>query len=430
MAKKIMNDKRINFFREAAPYIHKHRGKTFVIALPGEIIEHPGFASLIQDIAILSALGAQIVLAHGARPQVEKQLAEIGHKILIVDDLRVTDETTLKVAKQAIGAVRVEIENQLSHALSSPPVINESLGVLSGNFITAQPIGVQNGTDYQHTGKVRKINNGLISQLLDAGNIVLLSSMGFSPSGEAYNLRYEDVATASAKTLQAEKLIFIDNNASGLPEEVELKDIDSYIRQHPEQRRTLAHISETLQQGVERVHLINADQEGGLLLELYTRDGVGTMFNANLYEKIRTAKLEDVSGIIDLIEPLEATGLLIKRSREQLESEIDNFSVIERDGKIIGCAALYPIPDSNMGEFSCLAVHPDYLGGNRGDRLLKRITQQARDNELSTLLALTTQSIDWFRERGFKSGEVADLPEKKKALYNYQRNSKILIKTL
>ncbi len=437
-----MNNKRINFFREAAPYIHKHRGKTFVIAFAGEIIEHEKFASLIQDIAILSALGGHVVLVHGARPQVETRLAEIDHEIQIVDDLRVTDDITLHLAKQVIGAMRVEIENQLSHALSTPPVINESLGVLSGNFITAQPIGIQNGTDYQHTGKVRKINAKLIRQLLGAGNIVLLSSLGFSPSGEAYNLRYEDVATATAKTLQADKLIFIDasdkENDTSVSEEVELKDIDNYIKQHPGQARMLAHIGETLQQGVERVHLISVASEGGLLLELYTRDGIGTMFNANLYEKIRDAKLEDVSGIIALIEPLEAKGQLIKRSREQLESEIDNFSVIERDGKIIGCGALYNISDDNpgnsptsrMGEFACLAVHQDYLGGNRGDRLLKRISQQAIDKGFSHLLVLTTQSIDWFKERGFKTGSVADLPNKKKALYNFQRNSRVLLKAL
>lgn len=425
-----MNKSRINFFREAAPYIHLHRGKTFVIAFAGEIIEETSFSGLIQDIAILSALGAQIVLIHGARPQVEKRLQEINHEIQVVDDLRVTDNVTLQIAKEAVGALRVEIENQLSHALSTPPVINESLGVLSGNFITAQPIGVQNGTDYQHTGKVRKINGELINQLLGAGNIVLLSPLGFSPSGEAYNLRYEDIASATAKTLQADKLIFIDANDETLPEEIELKGLGNYIDQHPAQSRLLNHIAETLQQGVERVHLINTACEGGLLLELYTRDGVGTMFNASLYEDIRQAKLEDVSGIIDLIEPLEAKGTLLKRSREQLETEIDKFSVIERDSKIIGCAALYVIPGAQIGELACLAVHPDYLGGERGERLLKRISKQAKELKLTQLLVLTTQSVDWFKERGFKVGEVSDLPEKKKVLYNFQRNSKVLLKRL
>jgi len=425
-----MNKSRINFFREAAPYIHLHRGKTFVIAFEGEIIEHPSFASLIQDVAILSALGAQIVLVHGARQQVDQRLEQIDHEILVVDDLRVTDNITLKIAKQTIGALRVEIENQLSHALSTPPVINESLGVLSGNFITAQPIGVHNGTDYQHTGIVRKIKADLVNQLLSKGNIVLLSSLGFSPSGEAYNLRYEDVASATAKSLQADKLIFIDANDATLPDEIELKNLDNYIDQHPKQSRLLKHIAETLNKGVERVHLISAVSEGGLLLELYTRDGVGTMFNASLYEDIRQATLEDVSGIIDLIEPLEAKGVLIKRSREQLETEINKFSVIERDGKIIACGALYEIDGSQMGELACLAVNPDYLGGQRGDRLLKLISQQANKRKLKQLLVLTTQSVDWFKERGFKEGDVSDLPEKKKALYNFQRNSKVLLLNL
>ncbi|HIP80926.1 MAG TPA: amino-acid N-acetyltransferase, partial [Leucothrix mucor] len=417
-----------------APYIHLHRGKTFVIAFEGEIIEHPSFASLMQDVAILSALGVQVVLVHGARKQVKQQLEQINHEILVVDDLRVTDDITLKIAKQTIGALRVEIENQLSHALSTPPVINESLGVLSGNFITAQPIGIHNGTDYQHTGKVRKINAELINKLLDVGNdtgnIVLLSSLGFSPSGEAYNLRYEDVASATAKSLQADKLIFIDANDATLPDEIELKNLDKYIDQHPKKSHLLKQIAETLNKGVERVHLISAASEGGLLLELYTRDGVGTMFNSSLYEDIRQATLEDVSGIIDLIEPLEAKGALIKRSREQLETEINKFSVIERDGKIIGCGALYTSSDSTMGEFACLAVNPDYFGGQRGDRLLKRISQQAKEQKLKQLLVLTTQSVDWFKERGFEEGEVSDLPEKKKALYNFQRNSKVLLKKL
>ena len=425
-----MSNKPINFFREAAPYIHKHRGKTFVIAFAGEVIEDASFSRIIQDIAILSALGARVVLVHGARPQVDKHLEALNHKIQVVDDMRVTDDVTLQTAKETIGALRVEIENQLSHALSTPPVVNESLGVLSGNFITAKPLGIHNGVDYQHTGTVRKINAPLIKQLIDAGSIVLLSSLGFSPSGEAFNLRYEDVASFAAKSLQADKLIFLHVDDATPTTDIELQFIDEFIATHPDQKRLLDHIKAAMQNGVQRVHLVSTKTEDGLLLELYTRDGIGTMFNASLYEIIRPAKIDDVSGIIDLIEPLEAKGALIKRSREQLELEINNFSVIERDGKIIGCAALYDIDDTPVGELACLAVHPDYKGGERGERLLKAISQNALKKEFNQLLVLTTQSIDWFKERGFKIGEVADLPEKKKAFYNFQRQSKILFKTL
>ncbi|HIQ14646.1 MAG TPA: amino-acid N-acetyltransferase [Leucothrix sp.] len=425
-----MNNNRIDFFREAAPYIHLHRGKTFVIAFAGEVINDDSFSLLIQDIAILSALGARVVLVYGARPQVDKQLQSINHQIQVVDDMRVTDDLTLKIAKETIGSLRIEIENQLSHALSTPPVINESLGVLSGNFITAKPYGIHNGTDYQHTGTVRKINISLIKQLIDSGSIVLISSLGFSPTGEAFNLRYEDVASFTAKSLQADKLIFIHADAATPTTNVELQHIDQFINTHPEQKRLLKHIKTAMKNGVQRVHLISTETKDGLFLELYTRDGIGTMFNASLYENSRQATIEDVSGIIELIEPLEARGALIKRSREQLELEINKFSIIERDGKIIGCAALYHLADTQIGELACLAVHPDYKGGERGDRLLKLITQQALKNNLGQLLVLTTQSIDWFKERGFQVGEINDLPDQKKALYNFQRNSKILIKHL
>ncbi len=425
-----MKNSRIDFLREAAPYIHKHRGKIFVIAFAGEVIICEEFSQLIEDIAILSALGTQIVLVHGARPQVDKNLQELNHEIQVIDDMRVTDEVTLQTAKETIGALRVEIENQLSHALSTPPIVNESLGVLSGNFVTAQPLGIHHGTDYQHTGTVRKINAKLIQQLTDAGSIVLLSPLGFSPSGEAFNLRYEDVASFTAKSLQADKLVFIHADAATPTLDVDLQQLDSFIEANPEQKRLLSHIKTAMNDGVERVHLVSTESKDGLLLELYTRDGIGTMFNASQYEIIRQATIKDVSGIIDLIEPLEDKGALIKRSREQLELEIDQFSLIERDEKIIGCAALYPIPYTNMGELACLAVHPDYKGGERGDRLLKRISQEAMNQYMNQLLVLTTQSIDWFKERGFKPGVVEDLPEQKKALYNYQRKSKILLKDL
>lgn len=418
----------MDFFREAAPYIHKHRGKTFVVAFAGEVIKEASFPRLIQDIAILSALGARVVIVHGARLQVDAQLQALDHRIVVVDDMRVTDEVTLKTVKQTVGALRVEIENQLGHALSTPPVVNESLGVLSGNFITAQPLGIHNGTDFQYTGMVRKINTALINQLLESGNVVLLSSLGFSPSGEAFNLRYEDVAGFAAKALQADKLIFLHGDAATPVADIELQYIDQFIQTHPAQKHLLSHIKAAMQAGVQRVHLVSTESKDGLLLELYTRDGIGTMFNASLYENIRPASVDDVSGIVELIEPLEEKGVLIKRSREQLELEIDKFIVIERDEMIIACAALYPIAETRTGELACLAVHPAYTGGERGERLFKAIRNRALEDNLDQLLVLTTQSIDWFKERGFEIGEVKNLPKEKKALYNFQRNSKVLLR--
>ena len=423
------NHSRIDFFREAAPYIHLHRGKTFVIAFSGEIIAKSSFDSIISDIAILSALGARIIIVHGARLQIDQYLQKINYPIEISNDLRITDATTLNIVKQTVGILRVEIENKLGHVLNRPPIINDELGVLSGNFITAKPVGVFQGIDYQHTGKVRKINTALIQSLLDQENIVLLSSLGFSPTGEAYNLRYEDVASFVAMQIQADKLIFIEQNSYELPREIDLRDLDDFIQPAASQYPLLKDIAHALNQGVKRVHLLSNKPNGSLLLELYTRDGIGTMFTASLYDEIRQASIDDVSGLIELIAPLEEKGILIKRSREQLELEISNFSLIKRDGKVIGCAALYDL-DKVTAELACLVIHPDYRTGGRGDDLIKFITKIAKEKHLQQLIVLTTQSIDWFKERGFTFGKIDDLPEKKKALYNFQRNSKVLFKQI
>ncbi|MCK5903514.1 MAG: amino-acid N-acetyltransferase [Cocleimonas sp.] len=420
----------IEFFREAAPYIQLYQDKTFVVTFSGKVVDEAYFDCIINDISVLSALGARVVLVHGARLQINQQLKHDNIPNNIHCDLRITDDETLAVVKQVIGALRIEIENKLSHALNRPPLINDRLGVLSGNFITAKPVGVFEGVDYQHTGKVRKINTDLIQSLLEQSNLVLLSSLGFSPTGETYNLRYEEVAIFVAQQLQADKLIFIKGHRSDLPREIYLSEIESIVQQKQKQLPLLRDIQYALTQGVKRVHLIDAQHNGSLLLELYTRDGIGTMFTASLYDDIRNATIEDVSGIIELITPLEEQGVLIRRSREQLELEINNFIIMQRDGKVIGCVALYGMNDNLTGELACLVIHPDYRTGQRGDSLIEAVTHTAQQQQLKRLLVLTTQSIDWFKERGFQLGKVEDLPEKKKALYNFQRKAKVLFKTI
>ena len=420
---------RIDFFHEAAPYIHNHRDKTFVIAISGEVISHPQHTQILKDIAILTTLGVRVILVHGARPQVNEKLEQLQHNIEVINDLRVTDNKTLQIAQHIIGDIRITLENQLTRIMNTPPAINNGTGIVSGNLITAKPLGVINGVDYKHTGEVRKINTQLIQSLLDKRNLVLLSPLGFSPTGETYNLRYEHVASFTAKAMQADKLIFLHTETLDLPQQTERNKLDQLIADNP-RKHIYQDIRDALDHQVKRVHLIHADIKGGLLLELYTRDGVGALFSADQYEDIHPASIEHVSGILELIKPLEEKGILIKRSREQLELEISNFSVIERDQKIIGCAACYPIANTSMGELACLAIHPDYYGQQRGDSLLNYISKQAKQNGMTDLLVLTTQTTDWFQERGFRVGSVDDLPDAKKALYNYQRKSHILLKSL
>jgi amino-acid N-acetyltransferase len=417
----------VHLLREASPYIHKHRGKTFVVAFPGEVVEQALFPQLIQDIATISALGSRIVIVHGTRSQINKRLEVVGRKSRFHHNIRVTEPGDIPLIQEAIGYLRITIENLLSHALNQPNLPNHSIGVSSGNYITAQPLGIIDGVDYGYTGKIRRIAHPFIAQQLDNKNIVLMSPIGYSPSGEVYNLDYEHVALSTAKALNADKIIFINDNDAHLPHEITAAQIEADTTTST----FLKKIAKILLDGdIERVHLLNAATDGALLLELYTRDGVGSLISAKQFEHLHAATVEDISGILDLIHPLESIGTLIKRSREQLELEINNFHVIVRDQKIIACVALYNTDDPSIAELACLAVNPEYRGGNRGDKLFRHIAHLAHTQGKARLLVLTTQTTDWFRERGFEKGSVDELPANKKSLYNYQRNSQVLFKKL
>lgn len=417
----------VHLLREASPYIYQHRGKTFVIAFPGEVVEQDSFRRLIQDIATVSALGSRIVIVHGTRTQINQRLAAAGRTSHFHRNIRVTAPDDIPLVEEAVGFLRIRIENLLSHALNQPSLSNESMGVSSGNYLTAQPLGIIDGVDYGYTGKIRRIAHPFIEQQLDNHNIVLMSPLGYSPSGEAYNLDYEHVALSTAKALNADKIVFISDNNLQLPREITAGQIDADASTTP----FLKKIARLLLDGDSgRVHLLDAATDGALLLELYTRDGVGSLISAQQFEHLRAATVEDISGILDLIRPLESKGTLIKRSREQLELEISNFHVTVRDQQVIGCVALYHTDDPTIAELACLAVNPDYRGGNRGDKLFRHVAQLAQQQGKSKLLVLTTQTTDWFRERGFEKGSVDDLPANKKSLYNYQRNSQVLFKTL
>ena len=428
MSKK--NDNLVDFFREVAPYIHMHQGKTFVIALSGEVLQHPKAGETLSDIAVLSTLGVRIVLVYGVDSKIDQKPAQGDHQANSHDDLIVTDKKTLEISKISIGAARLEIENYLNQALNRPPVINNSLGIISGNFLSAKPLGVIDGVDYLHTGKVRNVNHKLLKSLLNQGNIVLVPPLGYSPTGQIYSIRYTETAGQIATHLIADKLIFLHNNKllSELPRHRNLKQLDKDLKYN--RHSLLQEISKTMHGGVERVHLVGIENDGGLLLELFTRDGIGSMLSTQRYDEPRSAEISDVTGILKLIKPLEAQGALIKRSRTQLELDINYFTVIERDGLIIGCAALYPSQKTNIGELSCLAIHSDYRSGNRGLLLVDTICQKAKQAGLKKLFVLTTQSIDWFRERGFEEKKISNLSSELQNSYNTERGSKVLFLTI
>lgn len=429
----------VTWFRNSSPYINAHRGRTFVVMISGEAIEDARFHHIIHDLALLSSLGIRLVVVHGARPQISSRLEARGIRSRFEHHTRVTDAATLEAALDAVGSIRLKLEGLFSMGLANSPMFNAGIQLVCGNFVIAKPVGVRNGFDYQHTGEVRRIQVDAITRQLDGGSVVLLSPIGCSPTGELFNLNSEEVASTAAIALKADKIIFMGDGpgvtaADGsLLREMSPQDAGQLLAQqtlHNEDiERQLTAACHAASNGVARAHLVNFREEGALLKELFTRDGCGTLVTKELYENIRGAWIEDVGGILELIEPMEQEGMLVRRSRELLESEIKQFTIIERDGMVIGCAALYPLA-GNAGELACVAVHPDYRNSQRGRKLLERIERRARQQGIVELFVLTTHTAHWFQEQGFEQASPDDLPGERRALYNWQRNSKVFRKKL
>ena len=429
----------VNWFRASSPYIHAHRNRTFVIFFSGAAVSDSNFDNLIHDFALLRSLGIRLVLVHGIREQIDDRMREQGHKSQFHQHLRITDSTTLQFVKQAAGLVRVEVEALLSMGVSGSPMAGAQIRVASGNFVTARPIGVLDGIDYCFTGKVRRVDTEAINQQLEQHNVVLISPIGYSASGEVFNLSAEEVATQVAIALQAEKLILLTEENCQTPEgeliaqltTEQAADLLTHAKKMPVALSlSLKAAMESCQQGVKRAHLVNRSVDGSLLLELFSRDGIGTLISRNAFENIRPATLEDIGGIMELIKPLEAEGILIKRSREKLEMEIDDYIIIERDGLIIGCTALHIITPNESAEIACLAIHNDYRRAARGANLLNYLCEQAEQKSLKQLYVRSTQTTHWFVEKGFNFCSLEDLPVQLQQAYNYQRNAKVLVKYL
>ncbi len=431
------------WFRDSTPYISAHRHKTFVILLGGDAIVHENITPIVHDLALLSVLGVRVVLVHGARPQIEAALSAAGLPSQHHGHRRITDAASVDQVQFAVGRVRTQIEGLFSQGLPNTPLHNTKIHVLSGNLVTAKPVGIIDGVDHLYTGTVRRIQRDLIHRLLDERTLVLLSPLGYSPSGEAFNLSSEELATEVAISLGADKLIMFDELARVLDPQgkacseltpAQLDGLLDGMTLSDSSRLRLSELLRACRAGVPRCHLIGYAEDGALLRELFTAAGAGTQISDQGLQAVRAATAEDVAAIVELIRPLETAGVLVKRPRDRLEQEIQRFFVAELDGIVIGCCALYPYPDGNTGEFACLATHPSYRAvtgaDNIGNLLLRKAETEARKQGLSSLFLLTTQARDWFRENGFVDAGVDELPAPKKALYNLQRNSKVMIKQL
>lgn len=436
----------VPWFRSVAPHIHAYRGKTFVVALAGEAIAAGKLNTFVQDLAILQAMGIKLVLVHGFTPQLTEQLAAKGQVSRFSHGVRITDAVALDCAQEAAGQLRFEIEAAFSQGLPNTPMANATVRVVSGNFLTARPVGIVDGVDFMHSGVVRRVDGAAIRRAIDIGALVLLSPFGFSPTGEAFNLTMEDVATATAVALQADKLLFMteipgiredaSDPDSNIDTELALADARRLLTQMPAPQQPtdpafyLQHCVKACAAGVERSHILPFGVDGALLMEVFTHDGIGTMVVDEKLESLREATPDDVGGILQLIEPFERDGTLVRRERTEIERDVANYTVIEHDGIIFGCAALYPYPESRTGEMAALTVSPMSQSQGDGERILKRVEQRAKAMSLDSIFVLTTRTMHWFIKRGFVQVDPDWLPEARKRKYNWDRRSQVLVKKL
>lgn len=439
----------IDWFRQASPYINAHRGKTFVLSFGGQLLDADNFPTLIHDITLLRHLGVRLVLVHGLRRPIEQRLdqmevASTAHNSSgrLDSDARVTDDEAMELALAEIGKTRIKIESLLSMGLPNTPMSGAHLSVASGNFVTAQPFGIHDGVDYLNTGRVRQIQIAAIRHQIDNGQLVLLSPLGYSMTGEVFRLQAADVAMQAAIALGAEKLIYlvdqpITNAQQQTVRETSLQGTTSLLEDprntHISQRNRLLleRAMHACKNGVDRVQLLHEKEPQALLRELFTRDGAGTLVSSADYDTIRAASIGDVGGLMELIGPLQQDGTLVQRSREQLELSIRDYTVCEREGMITACAALIQGDNiDTMAEIACLATHPSYQKGGRAEKLLHHLENQAQEAGIQSLYVLTTRTGHWFIEQGFVEAPATDLPVARQSALDPKRNSKILIKTL
>ncbi len=425
----------IDFFRQAAPYIHQHRNKTFVFCIQDDEKTQSLLKSLLHDIAILHSLRVRVVIVFGARytlnQRLDNQKFHNGH--------RITDSATIAKIQEIVGALGIRVSSILSMGLANSPMQGAGIRTSSGNFIMAKPVGVRDGVDFGLTGEIRKVRSEAISERLSDGEIVVIPPLGYSSTGEVFNLTTEEVAAAVATALDADKLLFFTNELSDrVVDDQEGKAMTPFEAEQLANDEDCSIGLKTILQGsisackngVNRVHLLPQNSDGSVLAELFTRDGVGLMITNEAYDRIEQATIDDIPSLLQLIRPLEKQGVLVRRSRELLEMEIASFSLLKRDNSVIGCAALYPFTEDKMAELGCVAVDPDYRQNGLAEVLLEHIEDKARSLGIEKLFCLTTHTSHWFMERGFVPSDLSQLPKQKQKFYNYERQSKPYVKVL
>jgi amino-acid N-acetyltransferase len=412
-------------------YIPRFREKTFIISVDGAIITDENFANILLDVAVLRSLNIRVVLAHGAGAQV-KALADEQHvKASDLDGSGVTDAETLKLALTAA--------NRLTHEILEGLSAND-LRAASSNAIIAHPMGILQGVDHLFTGKVERVDVELLQTLLAQGIVPVIPPLGFDGDGKTYRVNSDSVAVAVADALKATKLIFI-TSIDGLMYQGQLirqmlvADLNALLNKPnfpPDMLSKARHAAAACNAGVQRVHIINGRVDEGLLAEVFSNEGIGTLIYANEYQQIRPAKKKDVRSIQLLTKNAVDNEEIVKRTRASIEKQLNDYFMFEIDRNPVACVALHVYPDLKKGELACLYVSPSHENQGIGRKLIQFVENKARELGLVELLTLSTQAFTYFQSKGgFGEGTPDDLPPARREKYDASgRNSKVLVKKL
>jgi len=412
-------------------YIPRFREKTFILALDGAIVTDENFANILLDIAVLRSLNIRVVIVHGAAAQIQALAREQHVTPSDLDGTGVTDDATFKLALTAA--------NRLTHEILEGLSAND-LRAAGTNAIIAHPMGILQGTDHRWTGKVERVDVALLQSLLTQDIIPVLPPLGFDGDGKTYRVNSDGVALAVAVALKAVKLIFI-TTTDGLYHDGklirqmlvgELTDLLEKDRSQLEaaNRSKAQHAAAACRAGIQRVHIIDGRVDEGLLAEVFSKEGIGTLIYANEYQQIRPAKKKDIRAILLLTQKGVQTDELVKRTRAGIEKHLGDYYIFEIDKNPVACVALHLYPEQNKGELACLYVSASHENQGIGQKLIQFIGDKARELKLSALITLSTQAFTYFQSKGgFQEGGPEDLPPARRIKYEQSgRNSKVLVK--
>ncbi len=414
-------------------YIPRFREKIFVIAIDGAIVTEDNFANILLDLAVLRSLNIRVVVVHGAAAQIRSLAEAQGITASDLDGTGVTDAETLKLALTAA--------NRLTHEILEGLSAND-LRAASTNGIIAHPLGILQGVDHLFTGKVERVDVELFQSLLAQGVIPVVPPLGFDGDGKTYRVNSDHVAVSIAEALKAIKLIFI-TTSDGLFEQGQLirqmlaSDLDVVLAQRrseilPEMLSKAAHAAAACRAGIPRVHLINGRVDEGLLAEVFSNEGIGTLIYANEYQQIRRALKKDIRSLMLLTKKAVQNEELVKRTRSSFEKSLADYYIFEIDKNPVACAALHVYPDQRTGELGYVYVNPSHENQGIGRKLIQFLENKAREQGLVELIALSTQAYNYFINKGgFSEGSPEDLPPARRERYEQSgRKSKILVKRL